>query len=98
MEPRASLSRRVVSLLLRVFAAMIALTRAGVVLSAFAVTAALLSSAEAHAGPDCEVGRRARASVFDQDFGRNLAVAVAPFAVIAALSGAVYRLGRSDER
>ncbi len=77
---------------------MIALARAGAALSAFAVAAALISSAEAQACPDCEAGRRARASVFDQDFGRNLAVAVAPFAVIAALSVAVHRLGRPDER
>ena len=77
---------------------MVALTRASVALSAFVLVASLLSAAEAEACPDCEAGRRARASVFDRDFGRNLAVAVAPFAVIAAVSGAVYRLGRPDER
>ena len=44
---------------------------------------------------DSERAREVRAGVFDESFGRHVAAAVAPFALLAGLIGAVHFGGRS---
>lgn len=54
-----------------------------------------LQAAVARACPDCAVGRAARRRVWLDDFALNLAVALLPFLVVAAVSLWADRIGRS---
>lgn len=62
-----------------------------VVLSAFV----LLAPALAFACPDCLIGQLARAEVFAQGFARNLAMALLPFAFVAAIAVFAEQIGRA---
>jgi hypothetical protein len=53
-----------------------------------------LTGATARACPDCDIGRVARTQFWNDNFGTNLAVALAPFVVIAIVTLWADRLGR----
>ena len=57
--------------------------------------AALLLGAPATACPNCAVGQQARSEVWNDDFGKNLLVALLPFLVIGALCVRAERIGRA---
>lgn len=57
------------------------------------VFALLATPAAASACPDCATARAARALVFDEDFGRNLLTAFAPFLVVGLVTATAYRSG-----
>lgn len=60
-----------------------------------ALFALLLSAPVVSAAcPDCPVGRTARQQVLEQGFSTNLAIALAPFLFIAAVSLAAERIGK----
>lgn len=61
---------------------------------AFTVLVALSAAGSAHACPRCETAVEARQAVWEDQPGRWLLVAVAPFAAMLALGAATYRIGR----
>jgi hypothetical protein len=50
--------------------------------------------AAASACPDCPVAQAVRASLFDQRFWEFLAVLLTPLAIVCAMAGLAYRVGR----
>lgn len=67
-------------------------SRATLATTALAVVTLLQRVSEAC--PDCPVGRQARASVFDADFPRYLAMMLLPFGVIGLVALCAYRGAR----
>lgn len=63
----------------------------GAVLSTGAM---FFAAAPAAACPDCAVGRQARSEVWNDDFARNVFVALLPFIVIGTICVRVERIGR----
>lgn len=61
--------------------------------TAFLALALFDMPAAVSACPNCPTARAARVEVFDQDFGRNLLMALAPFLVVGVITTAVYRSG-----
>ncbi|HEY6556735.1 MAG TPA: hypothetical protein VI072_05660 [Polyangiaceae bacterium] len=49
----------------------------------------------AGACPACPVGREARERVYEQDFARNMLIALVPFALVGIASGYAERIGKS---
>jgi hypothetical protein len=47
--------------------------------------------------PDCDIGQVARAQFWSDNFASNLAVAIAPFAVVIAASLLAERMGRRPQ-
>ncbi|MDP9151180.1 MAG: hypothetical protein M3O36_14730 [Myxococcota bacterium] len=45
--------------------------------------------------PNCAVGRQARSEVWNDDFGKNLFVALLPFILIGAICVRAERIGRT---
>jgi hypothetical protein len=71
----------------------------GLRLAAWVCTLALasLSAPVARACPDCDIGQVARAQFWSDNFAGNLATALAPFAVVIAVSLLAERMGRSTK-
>lgn len=59
-----------------------------------AMLAVLADSRLAVACPDCPTSRVVRAIVCGEHVWTNLAMTVAPFAIFAAVAGALHRIGR----
>lgn len=59
-----------------------------------ALILSLFAPAVSAACPDCPVGRTARQQVLEQGFSQNLAIAIAPFLFITAVSLAAERIGK----
>jgi hypothetical protein len=47
--------------------------------------------------PNCPTARAARVEVFDQDFGHNLLMALAPFLVVGVVAASVHRSGPRNQ-
>jgi hypothetical protein len=69
--------------------------RARTWLSLTAACAALAVSGAASACPGCPVGREARQQFYEQDFVRNLFVALLPFAMVGVASVYAERVGKN---
>ncbi len=67
-------------------------------LRAAAFVAALAAARPALACPDCEAGREARSQAWAEGFGFNVAIALAPFALLGAASAWANRIGRPGAR
>ena len=65
------------------------------VLAVLSIGATLLLATPAAACPNCAVGKQARSEVWNDDFGRNLFVALLPFLVIGAICVRAERIGRT---
>lgn len=53
-------------------------------------------TSSARACPDCAVGKQARSALWDDDFTRNLVVALLPFLVVGLASYQLNAIGRPD--
>jgi hypothetical protein len=58
------------------------------------VAMSLVAGGDAWACPSCPVGRAARQQLLDDDFGRNLVIALAPFLVVGLVARWAERIGR----